>query len=99
MNRRRRRMELISDSWHAASGADCLAGRRHVGLFEHRLGNPYLIGILVYGAVAGEFSHAGHVEDGAVGPLLLVAVQRLHTLLCGDVGLIVDRKSVAIPKV
>ena len=57
---------------------------------------PDLIHILLYGSVRGELAGACHIQDGALRPVVLVAVSGFHSLLCLCVGLEVLEDEVGV---
>ena len=56
---------------------------------RHRPHLPHILGIFHNGVVAREATHARNVQDGPFGPLLGVAVKRVHPVLACDVRSII----------
>ena len=51
---------------------------------------PNILTIFVDGPVAGEFAGSGDVEDGHLGPFVLIPVYGINLILTVDVGLIIS---------
>ena len=57
---------------------------------------PDLIHILLYSSVRCELAGACHIQDGALRPVVLVAVSSFHSLLCFCIGLEVLEDEVGV---